>query len=130
MESKLSNAWDIKSILMKLINASEILMHDKNYDGLGWEEVATCVNEGKKLLLDFQQTPITPESLKGVGFESEEDELARLIIIICDEAKLRYYIDLKQFEFEFDYSYSTLYFASIEQLTEWLKPFTKGEGNG
>jgi hypothetical protein len=46
----LDNAWCLKDVLKKLIEASEILLHQKNYDGHGWEEINHCVERGKEIV--------------------------------------------------------------------------------
>ena len=46
----LDNSWSLKDVLKKLIEASEILLHQKNYDGHGWEEINHCVERGKSIV--------------------------------------------------------------------------------
>jgi len=46
----LKNAWPLKDVLKKLIEASEILLLKKDYDGHGWEEISHCVTRGKEIL--------------------------------------------------------------------------------
>lgn len=46
----LDNAWCLKDVMKKLIEASEILLHQKNYDGHGWEEISHCVDRGKEIV--------------------------------------------------------------------------------
>ncbi len=46
----LDNSWSLKDVLKKLIEASEILLHQKNYDGHGWEEINHCVEIGKEIV--------------------------------------------------------------------------------
>lgn len=46
----LDNAWCLKDVIKKLIEASEILLHQKNYDGHGWEEISHCVDRGKEIV--------------------------------------------------------------------------------
>ncbi len=48
--SELGNAWPTKDVLRKLIFAAEYLLHEKNYDGHGWEEISHCVQRGKEIL--------------------------------------------------------------------------------
>ena len=45
----LDNPWTLKDVLNKLIEASEILLHKKNYDRHGWEEISHCVKRGKEI---------------------------------------------------------------------------------
>jgi len=44
------NPWPLKDVLNKLIEASEILLHEKNYDRHGWEEISRCVKRGKEIV--------------------------------------------------------------------------------
>jgi len=78
-----------------------------------------------------QQTPITPESLEGIGFENNLSK--ELWLQITRKIQLSYFIKSGKFEISFedfdDVIVEYIYFTSIEQLTEWLKPFTKGENN-
>lgn len=46
----LENAWSLKHILEKLIEASNILLHEKDYDGHGWELIDKAKEEAKKTL--------------------------------------------------------------------------------
>jgi len=40
--------WPLTDVLKKLIEASEILLHKKNYDGHGWEEIRHAVEVAKQ----------------------------------------------------------------------------------
>ena len=42
--------WPTRDVLNKLIEASEILLHKKDYDGHGWEEIAHCVDLAKGIV--------------------------------------------------------------------------------
>jgi hypothetical protein len=44
-----TEAWPLVDVLKKLTEASEILLHRKNYDGHGWEEIAKCVERAKQI---------------------------------------------------------------------------------
>lgn len=46
---RLDQPWPLKDILAKLIEASDILLHDKNYDGHGWENISHATEEAKKI---------------------------------------------------------------------------------
>lgn len=67
-----------------------------------------------------QQTPITPESLEGIGFREVRDGLPQLFYFAVAKNKHLSY-SKKKFEFEG----IKLHFTSIEQIQEWIKPFTK-----
>lgn len=52
----LTNPWPLKDVLNKLIEATEILLHQKNYDGHGWEEISHCVQRGKEIINNLDNT--------------------------------------------------------------------------
>lgn len=39
--------WPLRDVLNKLIEASDILLHNKSYDGHGWEEISHAVERGR-----------------------------------------------------------------------------------
>jgi len=43
----LSEPYSLDSVLDKLIEASEILLHHNNYDGHGWEIISEAVTQAK-----------------------------------------------------------------------------------
>ena len=43
----LSEPYSLDSVLEKLIEASEILLHQKNYDGHGWEIISEAVTQAR-----------------------------------------------------------------------------------
>lgn len=48
-------SWDIYSILKNLCKATDILLHEKDYDGHGYEEMQHCLELGKKIVNDSQR---------------------------------------------------------------------------
>lgn len=46
----LGQPYSTADVLRKLIDAAEILLAEKNYDGHGWEEIAGCVGYAKERL--------------------------------------------------------------------------------
>lgn len=46
-ELGLNNAWPLKDVLQKLVDAAEILLHKKSYDGHGYEEIEMCVKQAR-----------------------------------------------------------------------------------
>lgn len=46
---RLDQPWPLKDILAKLIEASDILLHEKNYDQHGWEIISHATEEAKKI---------------------------------------------------------------------------------
>lgn len=51
----LDKPWPLKDVLAKLIEATEILLHQKNYDGHGWEEISHCVQRGKEIINNLEK---------------------------------------------------------------------------
>ncbi len=43
------NAWPVNDVLSKLVEAAEILLHQCDYDGHGYEEIAEAVQRAKQL---------------------------------------------------------------------------------
>lgn len=56
MPLDLDKAWNTYEVIAKLIEASEILLHKKDYDGHGHEEILTCCRRGKEILKQIQDT--------------------------------------------------------------------------
>lgn len=56
---RLDLPWDTDSILKKLIEASEILLHKKNYDGHGYELINHAIYHAKQLrdLIKISESP-------------------------------------------------------------------------
>ena len=46
----LNNPWSLSQILKKLIEAADILLHEKNYDAHGWELIGAAQESAKKTL--------------------------------------------------------------------------------
>ena len=75
----LDNPWTLKDVLNKLIEASEILLHKKNYDRHGWEEISHCVKRGKEIVLILASELSDSEPgeaeqiIKGLSGEKIED---------------------------------------------------------
>lgn len=44
-----ADPWPLKDVLAKLIEAAEILLVKKDYDGHGWEEIHHAINRAKKI---------------------------------------------------------------------------------
>ncbi len=41
--------WPLWDVLDKLVEASDILLHQHNYDGHGWEEIHHAVKRAKEI---------------------------------------------------------------------------------
>ena len=50
--------WPLKDVVEKLCEAAEILLHEKNYDGHGHEEIAQALDAGRKMLLDRMKSAL------------------------------------------------------------------------
>jgi len=48
-------AWNTHDVIAKLVEAADILLHKKDYDGHGWEEIEICYKRGKELLQQIKQ---------------------------------------------------------------------------
>lgn len=51
----LDRPYSLKHVIDKLVEASEILLHNKNYDGHGWELISHCVDLGKEISSKFEK---------------------------------------------------------------------------
>lgn len=49
-KEEMQEPWPIHDVVSKLVEASEILLHKKNYDGHGWEEISHAVAYAKQWL--------------------------------------------------------------------------------
>ena len=47
---RMDEPWSLCAILEKLVEASEILLDDKNYDGHGWEFIQIAKEEAKQII--------------------------------------------------------------------------------
>jgi hypothetical protein len=58
----LNQPWPLVDVLKKLVEASEILLHKKSYDGHGYEEINQAVDRAKEIIaLLNPDTPLTNE---------------------------------------------------------------------
>lgn len=51
---RLNDAWPLKDILKKLIDGTDILLHKKDYDALGWEDYEHAFTRGKVVLQQIE----------------------------------------------------------------------------
>ncbi len=49
----LEQPWPLRDSLLKLIEAAEILLNEKNYDGDGWEQIQHAAEAAKKALANW-----------------------------------------------------------------------------
>jgi hypothetical protein len=75
----LNTAWPITEVLKKLIEAAEILLNNKNYDGHGWEEIYHATIKAKELEISINNwlsslpLPVAPiECYVPVSYEEEK----------------------------------------------------------
>ncbi len=50
-------SWPLRDVITKLVEASEILLHQKNYDGHGWEQISHAVDRAKVALANWPKQP-------------------------------------------------------------------------
>lgn len=74
----LDNPWPTKDVLQKLIDATKILLHKKDYDGPNYEEMEICVKRAEALV----------EALNGSGGEDQEALWNEVIFIIGGDVKI------------------------------------------
>jgi len=48
-------AWSLIDIIQKLSEAGKILLHNKDYDATGHEEIEICIKESDKWLTQYNQ---------------------------------------------------------------------------
>jgi hypothetical protein len=60
-DEDMTNPWPTPDVISKLIWAAEYLLHEKNYDRHGYEEVDMCVKRAKEILKRLEPKPITLE---------------------------------------------------------------------
>lgn len=58
---RLNNPWSLLNVMKKLVEASDILLHQKDYDRLGWEDHEHALREGKKIIKTLSQ-PSPPQT--------------------------------------------------------------------
>jgi len=97
----------------------------------GWTTVKCCNLCGNPIekFWDNQQVPITPESLEGIGFEWTNDYKIALCLRLNKHALLVYNCSSRIIGFWLELlssGSSPVYFASIEQIQDWIKPFQSG----
>ena len=51
-----TNAWDTISVISKLAEAADILLHKKDYDGHGWEEIGIAQKRGLEILKQLRKS--------------------------------------------------------------------------
>ena len=51
-----SEQWPLRDVLQKLAEAASILLDEYDYDGDGWEEIATCRERAAEILKDDVDT--------------------------------------------------------------------------
>lgn len=74
----LDNPYPLKSVLEKLIEATEILLHQKSYDGPNYEELEMCVRRAKEIIrqISIEQPIENPDKLE---VEQPEDKSSKMI---------------------------------------------------
>lgn len=47
---RIGDPWPLVDVIEKLTDASDILLHQKDYDRMGWEDHEYCFREGRKIV--------------------------------------------------------------------------------
>lgn len=66
--------WPLSDILNKLIQASEILLHKKSYDGHGYEEISHAVKRAKEISSLFKPNCFSKNKVSGLSAEEIVEE--------------------------------------------------------
>ena len=66
---KIIRDWPVEDIMVQLIKAADILLHDKDYDGHGWEVMQRAMEKGYDNLPDIMKPKLKfyPKQLKAKG---------------------------------------------------------------
>lgn len=51
----LDQPWPLMDVIKKLCEATDILLHKKDYDGHEWEEMEICLKRGLEIIKDTKQ---------------------------------------------------------------------------
>lgn len=54
----LDEPWPLRGIMAKLVEAADILLDEKSYDGHGWEEIHHCRDRAKAILATQNTQPV------------------------------------------------------------------------
>lgn len=69
----LSEPWSLESVIEKLAEASNILLHRYNYDGIHWEEISHCVEKSKEYVNRLKEVHASVIEEDWIKIESEAD---------------------------------------------------------
>jgi len=107
----LSEPWSLDSVIDKLAEASDILLHRYNYDGIHWEEISHCVEKSKhyRKRLEEIQVSITESNNGWIKIESEAD--------LPKEGKIFWVMKI-------GYSYPIVERLYNDDANYWLNQFT------
>ena len=50
--------YPLKDVLKTLIDAGEILLYKKDYDGYNYEEIKVCISRAKETIKDIEQNEL------------------------------------------------------------------------
>jgi hypothetical protein len=65
--------WPLYDVLKKLIEASEILLHTKNFDGHGWEEIHHAAERAKQIIINIEGNVATTTPLSSSSGDAPFD---------------------------------------------------------
>lgn len=74
---RLYDHWDTYSIIEKLIEACNILLHKKDYDGHGWELIDTAKNKAVELLTQIRNKTNMTNTEKLIESQNELIDLLK-----------------------------------------------------
>lgn len=75
-----NTAWTLNDIIKKLCEATDILLHEKDYDGHGYEEMQICLTLAQKYLSTEQarsvvQPEVMPNEVAGGDYEESLNKI-------------------------------------------------------
>jgi hypothetical protein len=51
---RLDQAWPLRDVIQKLVDGVDILLHEKDYDALGWEDYEHSFTRGKEIIAQLK----------------------------------------------------------------------------
>jgi hypothetical protein len=103
---RLDDTWPLIDVLRKLVEASDILLHKRDYDQTGWEEHEYAYRDGLKIIEQLNQPMYLKEAQKQTAMSLEE----------CKHSvALRYGYDVWE-EFVADYDVCEFHHDEVAEL--------------
>jgi hypothetical protein len=82
-------AWPFIDVLKKLVESADILLHKKDYDGHGWEQIEICFKRGQEIIKELESTPLQTVIMPS------DSEIENLIQKVLKERNAMGVIDLR-----------------------------------